>query len=108
MFSNDPPGLFRKIPSILVANKCDLPRAHDLPDDTEISQFAHESGFVPKWYKTSAKSGDGKNERFAKFEHVLIKAIPSYIAKGCGLIFNLHSKERWDNLHLKENPNNDN
>ena len=49
----------KKIPCILVANKCDLKKADDLPGDAEISQFAHESGFVPKWYRASAKTGEG-------------------------------------------------
>jgi len=52
----------RKIPAILIANKCDLERGVGMPDDTAISEFAQEAGFVPKWYRTSAKTGEGIDE----------------------------------------------
>ena len=33
-----------------------------MPDDTAISEFAQEAGFIPKWYRTSAKTGEGIDE----------------------------------------------
>ena len=50
----------RRIPVILIANKVDLCRDSALPDDIHVSQFVQESGFVPKWFKTSALTGEGK------------------------------------------------
>lgn len=47
----------RPVPAILVANKCDLRRDPSLPDDLEITRSAIEHGFVPKWFKVSAKTG---------------------------------------------------
>ena len=52
----------RRVPAILVCNKSDLPRDKLLPDDLEISRYVQENGFVPKWFKTSAKTGDNVNE----------------------------------------------
>jgi len=52
----------RSVPAILVANKADLKRDKNLPDDLEISRVALERGFVPKWYKTSAKTGENVEE----------------------------------------------
>lgn len=52
----------RSVPAILVANKSDLKRDQNLPDDLEISRAVQERGFVPKWYKTSAKTGDNVEE----------------------------------------------
>ena len=52
----------RRIPAILVCNKSDLPRDNRLPDDVEISSYVLENGFVPKWFKTSAKTGDNVEE----------------------------------------------
>ena len=49
----------RPIPVILICNKIDLPRDPGLPDDFEISKIVQDHGFVPKWVKTSAKTGDG-------------------------------------------------
>ncbi|XP_059084201.1 ras-related protein Rab-38-like [Tigriopus californicus] len=49
----------RRIPTILIGNKRDVARDKCLPCDLTISEFATEKGFVPKWYKTSAKTGDG-------------------------------------------------
>ena len=50
----------QKIPTILIANKCDLSKDKRTPSDVEISQFVHNHGFVPKWYRTSAKTGESK------------------------------------------------
>lgn len=52
----------RSVPAILVANKVDLKRDPALPDDLEISRTVQERGFVPKWYKTSAKTGENVEE----------------------------------------------
>lgn len=49
----------RRIPVILIANKVDLCRDSALPDDIHVSQFVQDSGFVPKWFKTSALTGEG-------------------------------------------------
>lgn len=48
----------RPVPAILVANKCDLRRDKSLPDDLEISRVVQERGFVPRWFKCSAKTGE--------------------------------------------------
>ena len=45
-----------------VALQCDLDRGVGMPDDTAISEFAQDTGFVPKWYRTSAKTGEGIDE----------------------------------------------
>ena len=45
-----------------VALQCDLDRGVGMPDDTAISEFAQDAGFVPKWYRTSAKTGEGIDE----------------------------------------------
>lgn len=55
----------RSVPAILVANKSDLKRDKNLPDDVEISREVQERGFVPKWYKTSAKTGENVEEAMA-------------------------------------------
>jgi len=52
----------RSVPAILVANKSDLKRDQNLPDDLEISKEVQERGFAPKWYKTSAKTGENVEE----------------------------------------------
>jgi len=54
----------RKLPVVLVCNKSDLERDPNLPDDFEISKLVQEQGFVPKWIKTSAKTGDGVSDAF--------------------------------------------
>ena len=33
-----------------------------LPDDIEISRYVQENGFAPKWFKTSAKTGENVEE----------------------------------------------
>ena len=50
----------KRLPVILMANKTDLPRSPDLPDDLEISQMVQDNGFIPKWFKASAKTGEGE------------------------------------------------
>jgi len=35
-----------------------------LPNDFEISKIVHDHGFVPKWIRTSAKTGEGVNDAF--------------------------------------------
>ena len=62
----------RRIPAVLLANKSDLKRDKRLPDDLAISQFVHEAGFVPKWFKTSAKSGDGIKEAVSLLSRYII------------------------------------
>ena len=52
----------RPVPAILVGNKCDLIPDKNMPDDLEISRDVQEHGFVPKWYKTSAKTGKNVND----------------------------------------------
>ena len=52
----------RRVPAILVCNKSDLPRDQELPDDIEISRYVQENGFAPKWFKTSAKTGENVEE----------------------------------------------
>jgi len=54
----------KKLPVVLVCNKSDLERDPMLPNDFEISRIVQEWGFVPKWIKTSAKTGDGVNDAF--------------------------------------------
>ena len=52
----------RRVPAILVCNKSDLPRDNRLPDDIEISRYVQENRFAPKWFKTSAKTGENVEE----------------------------------------------
>ena len=54
----------KKLPVVLVCNKSDLERDPNLPNDFEISRIVQEQGFVPKWIKTSAKTGDGVSDAF--------------------------------------------
>ena len=54
----------KKLPAILVCHKFDLARDPRLPDDFEISRIVHEKGFVPRWIKASAKTGEGINDAF--------------------------------------------
>ncbi len=50
----------RRIPVVLAANKADLRvRDRGVPDDIGISEFTLQEGFVPKWFKTSALTGQG-------------------------------------------------
>ena len=52
----------RRVPAVLLCNKADLPRDTRLPDDVEISRYVQEKGFAPKWFKTSAKTGENVDE----------------------------------------------
>ncbi len=52
----------RRIPTVLVANKCDLERNRVIPDDFGIAEVANDLGMVPKWFKTSALTGQGEEE----------------------------------------------
>lgn len=52
----------RRVPAVLVCNKADLPRDTRLPDDLEISRYVQEEGFAPKWFKTSARTGENVDE----------------------------------------------
>ena len=52
----------RRVPAVLVCTKSDLPRDERIPDDLEISKFAQEKGFAPKWFKASAKTGQNVDE----------------------------------------------
>lgn len=54
----------RKIPVLLVCNKSDLPKDPRLPNDLEISRIVQEYNFIPKWFKTSAKNGEGVKDAF--------------------------------------------
>ena len=54
----------KRLPVVLVCNKSDLERDPLLPNDFEISRIVQERGFVPKWIKTSAKTGEGVNDAF--------------------------------------------
>jgi len=54
----------KKLPVVLVCNKCDLSRDSRLPNDLDISTLVQERGFVPKWIKTSAKTGEGVTDAF--------------------------------------------
>ena len=54
----------RKIPVLLVCNKSDLPKDPRLPTDLEISKIVQEYNFIPKWFKTSAKNGEGVKDAF--------------------------------------------
>ena len=36
---------------LVVFLQCDLERGVGMPDDTAISEFAQEAGFIPKWYR---------------------------------------------------------
>ena len=54
----------RKLPVVLVCNKSDLERDPNLPNDFEISRIVQEKGFVPKWIRTSAKTGEGVSDAF--------------------------------------------
>ncbi len=50
----------RRLPVVLLANKCDLNRRdRGVPDDVGLSEFAQGEGFAPKWFKTSALTGQG-------------------------------------------------
>ena len=52
----------RRVPAVLLANKSDLRRDRNLPDDEDISRRVVEGGFAPKWFDTSALTGDGVHE----------------------------------------------
>ena len=52
----------RPLPTILAANKSDLQASPDIPDDLEVSRMVQEGGFVPKWFRCSAKTGEGVDD----------------------------------------------
>ena len=45
-----------KVPAILLANKCDMPKDQCTVADAEIAKFSRENGFTA-WFKVSAKDG---------------------------------------------------
>jgi len=59
------PGYKNKnIPVLLMCNKSDRPKDPNLPSDLEISEIVQNHNFIPKWIKTSAKTGAGVREAF--------------------------------------------
>lgn len=54
----------KKLPVLLICNKMDLPKDPKLPNDYDISKMVNDKGFIPKWIKTSAKTGEGVNDAF--------------------------------------------
>ena len=54
----------RNIPVLLMCNKSDRPKDPNLPSDLEISEIVQNNNFIPKWIKTSAKTGAGVREAF--------------------------------------------
>jgi GTPase SAR1 family protein len=82
----------RSVPAILVCNKSDLPRDNRLPDDVDISRYVLEHGFAPKWFKTSAKTGQNVEATLSLIVRYMniLKQTPtklfSVLIYACGLV----------------------
>lgn len=60
------------IPSVLMANKCDLKGTHTKNDDEIATKFCEVHGFSSKFF-VSAKSGKGLDEAFTEVAQMCVK-----------------------------------
>nr|ACO10718.1 Ras-related protein Rab-32 [Caligus rogercresseyi] len=63
----------QNIPAILIANKNDLEPCAGLPNEEEMSQFLKENGFIPIWFRTSAKTGENIEESIDLMLKLILK-----------------------------------
>ncbi|CAB4060500.1 SLC24A4 [Lepeophtheirus salmonis] len=98
----------QNVPAILLSNKSDMPKHPNLPSDEEISKFVETNGFVPKWFKTSAKTGENIQECINFLIKVILKvdswSTPYYTSPfgGCHSNYRDITPEVEDNREIKE------